>query len=85
MRRGVPTATSNRSSLPEVAGDAALLFDPLDPGAIAAAIGRLLSDDALRARLARDGPARASRFTWLATAEATLQSYERAWNRKHPT
>jgi glycosyltransferase involved in cell wall biosynthesis len=85
MRRGVPTATSDISSLPEVAGDAALLFDPYDPAAIAAAIRRLLSDEVLRARLAHDGPARASGFTWRATAEATLASYERAWNHKHPS
>jgi glycosyltransferase involved in cell wall biosynthesis len=82
MRRGVPTATSDRSSLPEVAGDAALLFDAYDPGAMASAIRRLLSDEPLRARLARDGAARAARFTWLATAEATLASYERAWERR---
>jgi glycosyltransferase involved in cell wall biosynthesis len=82
MRRGVPTATSDRSSLPEVAGDAALLFDPYEPDSIAAAVRRLLCDDALRARLRAEGPVRASRFTWLATAEATLRSYERAWNHK---
>jgi glycosyltransferase involved in cell wall biosynthesis len=80
MRRGIPTATSNVSSLPEVAGDAALLFDPHDTDAIAAAIRCLLHDDAVRARLAREGPVRAGRFTWRATAQATLASYERAWN-----
>jgi glycosyltransferase involved in cell wall biosynthesis len=80
MRRGVPTATSNVSSLPEVAGDAALQFDPHDVGAIADAIRALLDDEDLRARLAREGPARAAGFTWMATAEATLASYERAWS-----
>ena len=43
MARGVPVACSDRSSLPEVAGDAALLFDPGDPSAIAAAIESLLA------------------------------------------
>lgn len=78
MRRGVPVATSNVSSLPEVAGDAALLFDPRDPAAIAEALVRLLSDSELRARLAQAGPERAAQFTWRATAEATLASYDRA-------
>jgi glycosyltransferase involved in cell wall biosynthesis len=78
MRRGVPTATSDRSSLAEVAGDAALLFDPYEPAAIAAAVRRLIGDATLRARLASAGPLRAAQFTWRATAEATIGSYERA-------
>ncbi|HEX2160330.1 MAG TPA: glycosyltransferase family 1 protein [Thermoleophilaceae bacterium] len=78
MRRGVPVACSNRSSLPEVAGDAALTFDPEDGAAIGAAIVRLLKDEPLRARLRRDGPAQAGRFDWEATASATLAVYERA-------
>lgn len=78
MHRGVPTATSNVSSLPEVAGDAGLLFDPLDVGDITSALRALLDDDALRSRLAAAGPARAKSFTWRRTAELTLESYERA-------
>jgi glycosyltransferase involved in cell wall biosynthesis len=78
MARGVPVATSNRSSLPEVAGDAALLFDPTDAGAIRAAIERLLSDETERRRLAEAGRARAATFTWEATAGGTLDSYRRA-------
>jgi glycosyltransferase involved in cell wall biosynthesis len=78
MARGVPVACADRSSLPEVAGDAALLFDPGDPGAIAAAIERLLGDPAERARLVAAGRARAAEFTWDRTARATLASYERA-------
>jgi glycosyltransferase involved in cell wall biosynthesis len=78
MRRGVPVACSDRSSLPEVAGDAALLFDPEDPRAIAAAIERLLGDAGEAARLRAAGIARAARFTWEATASATAASYERA-------
>ncbi|MEN3282317.1 MAG: hypothetical protein V7607_3457 [Solirubrobacteraceae bacterium] len=78
MARGVPVATSNRSSLPEVAGDAALLFDPEDVGAIRAAIERLLGDEAERGRLREAGLVRAREFTWERTARLTLASYERA-------
>jgi len=78
MRRGVPVACSNRSSLPEVAGDAALLFDPDDTRAITAAIERVLGDAALAARLRADGIAQAARFSWAATARATAASYDRA-------
>jgi glycosyltransferase involved in cell wall biosynthesis len=78
MRRGVPVACSNRSSLPEVAGDAALFFDPQDSSAIRAAVERLLDDPAERERLAAAGRERAARFTWERTAEMTTASYERA-------
>ena len=82
MVRGVPVACSDRSSLPEVAGDAALLFDPDDPGAIRAAIERLLGDAALRAELAQRGRVRAAGFTWERTAELTAASYERALSQR---
>jgi glycosyltransferase involved in cell wall biosynthesis len=78
MARGVPVATSDRSSLPEVAGDAAILFDPTDVQAIAAAIERLLTDGAERDRLCAAGRARAAAFTWERTAELTAASYARA-------
>jgi glycosyltransferase involved in cell wall biosynthesis len=78
MRRGVPVACSDRSSLPEVAGDAALLFDPGREEAIHSALVRLTADADLRARLSAAGPARAARFTWEATARGTVGSYERA-------
>jgi len=78
MRRGVPVACSDASSLPEVAGDAALLFDPGDARAITAAIERVLGDPAQAARLRAAGLERAALFTWAATARATAASYERA-------
>jgi glycosyltransferase involved in cell wall biosynthesis len=81
MARGVPVACSNASSLPEVAGEAALLFDPHDQAAIASAISRLLSDETLRARLQARGIARARQFTWERTARLTLESYARAFGR----
>ncbi len=81
MARGVPVACSNASSLPEVAGEAALLFDPHDEAAIATAISRLLADESLRARLQSLGVAQVQRFTWERTARLTLESYARAMQR----
>jgi glycosyltransferase involved in cell wall biosynthesis len=78
MARGVPVACSNRSSLPEVAGYAALLFDPENVRAIRRALERLLRDADLAARLGEAGRARAATFTWRRTAELTAASYERA-------
>ncbi len=78
MACGVPVACSDRSSLPEVAGEAALLFDPEDVGAMAGTLRRLLDDELLRARLAAAGIARAASFTWARTAELTVASYRRA-------
>jgi glycosyltransferase involved in cell wall biosynthesis len=77
MARGVPVACSNASSLPEVAGDATLMFDPHDQQAIASAIENLSTDHATAARLRDLGLARARQFTWERTAQATLESYER--------
>jgi glycosyltransferase involved in cell wall biosynthesis len=82
MVRGVPVACSDRSSLPEVAGDAALLFDPEDAGAIRTAIERLLADADLRAELVRRGREQAARFTWERTAELTVAVYERALSQR---
>jgi glycosyltransferase involved in cell wall biosynthesis len=78
MARGVPVACSDSSSLTEVAGDAALLFDPHDERSIADRLKRLLSDPALAEELARRGRERCRQFTWRRTAELTLASYRRA-------
>ena len=59
------------------AGEAALLFDPRDQSAIAAALGRLLDDSALREQLRARGLARVAEFTWERTARLTLESYRR--------
>ena len=77
MARGVPVVCSNSSSLPEVAGDAALLFDPRDVGAIAAAVERVLYDEQLAANLRERGLRRASEFSWERTARLTLAVYAR--------
>ena len=64
MASGTPVVTSNVSSLPEVAGDAAVLVDPYDPQAIADGIYQVLTDEQLRRDLRRKGVARAGMFSW---------------------
>ncbi len=71
MAAGLPVLTSNVSSLPEVAGDAALLVDPHDEEAIAGGMQLLLADGALRERLGELGRARAAELTWEETARRT--------------
>ena len=78
MVRGLPVACSARGSLAEVAGDAALVFDPESEPEIAAAIERLLGDPEEADRRRAAGRARATRFTWTATAAGTLAAYRRA-------
>lgn len=78
MMRGIPVVCSSRSSLAEVAGDAALLVDPEDPAAIAAAVERVLTEPDLAADLVRRGHVQAAHFTWDATARGCLATYERA-------
>ncbi len=79
MARGVPVACSNASALPEVAGDAALLFDPRRDSEIAEAMQRLLEDAELAGRMRALGRERAGRFTWARAARSTLESYARAF------
>ncbi len=76
MVSGCPVITSNTSSLPEVAGDAARLVDPRSTDDITAAVDELLKDAELRADLARRGRRRAREFTWAATAAKTVAVYE---------
>jgi glycosyltransferase involved in cell wall biosynthesis len=78
LARGLPVTCSNASSLPEIAGDAAVYFDPYDTNAIARSLERLLSDQSLRARLADAGRERAALFSWHAAAERTIESYRLA-------
>jgi glycosyltransferase involved in cell wall biosynthesis len=85
MARGVPVACSNASSLPEVAGDAALMFDPRDPRSIATALERLLEGGPEIEALKAAGVARARQFTWQRTASGTLASYARALQGDRPT
>ena len=78
MARGLSVVTSDRSALPEVAGDAALLVDPESSEQIAAATVRLLADAGLRARLVTAGVSRARSFSWSQTARSTLETWRRA-------
>jgi len=75
MACGVPVVTSNVSSLPEVAGDAAVLVDPRDVDAIADGLCRVLTDADLSRRLRQSGRERAARFTWEETAARTVAVY----------
>lgn len=78
MARGVPVACSNVSALPEVVGDAALLFDPHSQDEVTAAIRRLLNDRALAQRLVTLGNARVETFTWERTGVSSLAGYRAA-------
>jgi glycosyltransferase involved in cell wall biosynthesis len=78
MACGAPVITSNRSSMPEVAGDAALLVDPERVDDIAAAIARVHDDEALRQRLAAAGRTRVSQFSWERAARETLAVFDEA-------
>jgi len=77
---GAPVVCSGASSLPEVVGDAALTFDPLDVEQIAASLQRVLSDEALRDDLRRRGRRPAAQFTWDRAACQTVEVYEAAAN-----
>jgi glycosyltransferase involved in cell wall biosynthesis len=75
MAAGVPVVTSNRSALPEVAGDAALMLDPARRDEIAGALDTLIGNEALRRDLAQRGRERAAGFTWERAAAATWAVY----------
>lgn len=78
MACGAPVVTSDRSSLPEVAGSAALLCDPDDEHSIGSALAKVLRDPELAADLRRLGRQRAAEFTWERTANLTAQAYREA-------
>ncbi|HVG96824.1 MAG TPA: glycosyltransferase family 1 protein [Chloroflexota bacterium] len=75
MACGTPVVCTRASSLPEVAGGAALLFEPRDDAALAEHLARILSDPSLAEDLRRRGLARAATFSWARTAEATRAVY----------
>jgi glycosyltransferase involved in cell wall biosynthesis len=76
MALGCPIAAANTASIPEVVGDAALLFDPRHPDSIATACSQLLTDEALRQTLIARARERAPRFSWKRAADETLQVLE---------
>ena len=78
MARGVPVACANVPALSEVAGDAALLFDPRSQDQVSAAVHRLLEDQVFAEGLVRRGHDRVKEFTWERTGASTLAGYRRA-------
>jgi len=81
MAAGTPVVTSAGTSCAEVAGDAALLVDPDDAGALATALASILDDPTLADRLRHAGPERAATFPWTRTAELTAAAYREAAGR----
>ena len=81
MTLGTPVLTSRTSSIPEIAGDAALMVDPYDPRAIAEGVRALDENEPLRHELAAKGVLRAERFSERAYAERLLGVYESALRR----
>jgi glycosyltransferase involved in cell wall biosynthesis len=77
MASGTPVLASRAASIPEVVGESGMLLDPDDPKRWADAIVNVITDAPLRARLRRDGLARAAMFTWERTARITLDVYRR--------
>jgi len=77
MACGCPVIASNSSSLPEVAGNAALLIDPLDSYGLSEAMRRVTTDYALKQELVKKGLGRAKQFSWERTARETMQLYHR--------
>jgi glycosyltransferase involved in cell wall biosynthesis len=84
MQCGVPVLAGNRTSLPEVLGDAGVLFDPFDTQALVKSLTQVLDDSEYRAGLSAKGLERARNFNWKNTAHLTLGVYERAVKRKEP-
>ncbi|MDH5637890.1 MAG: glycosyltransferase family 4 protein [Nitrospinota bacterium] len=78
MACGTPTVVSNRSSIPEVVGEAAALVDPDDVAGAAELLERLRDDERFHTELASKGMAQAASFSWKETARRTLEVYERA-------
>jgi len=72
---GVPVITANTSSLPEVAGEAAVFIDPRSAEDISSAISMLLTEKEVRETLIRKGPAQVKKFSWERAAEETLNIY----------
>ena len=76
MACGVPVITSNTSSMPEVAGDAALIIDPFKPQEITAAMIRIVADKELKTDLVTKGLEQAAKFSWKAMAAHVLEIYQ---------
>ena len=75
MAQGTPVVTSSGTATAEVGGEAALLVDPRDPGALADALARILEDRDLQADLRRAGRLRAAELSWGRCAQRTYKAY----------
>ena len=78
MQCGTAVIAGNRTSLPEIVGEAGLLFDPFDTNALVDALKRFMDDADYRATLSRAGLERSRQFCWQTTAALTLQAYQKA-------
>ena len=83
MAYGVPALTSNRSSMPEVVGDAGILVDPNDSESISAALSLLLTDHSLLKRLSDNAARRATQFDWNLSAKKTLDIFKELFGKNH--
>jgi len=82
MSAGVPVIAANAGALPEVVGDAAVLFNPADPDALASALSRLATDEAWALERAAAGLMRARAYTWDTAARALGRIYDEAIARR---
>lgn len=82
LATGVPTVTSRVSAIPEIAGDAAILVDPLDTAALSTALDEVLQSPELQRSLRHKGPLQAANFTWSRTGDKTLAFFRQVMQRK---
>ncbi len=82
MGCGAPVVCSNRTSLPEVVGDAAISVDPQDTQALVEAMHQILSDETLQADLRARSLRQAAKFSWRKTAQETLAVYQEVYDKK---
>jgi glycosyltransferase involved in cell wall biosynthesis len=84
MAARCPVVCANATALPEIAGDAAILVDPFDPGALAQAMQNVLTNSTLRANLIEKGTQQANRYSWDKTAQSTLAQYQELYQSGRP-
>jgi len=82
MACGVPVITSNTSSMPEVAGNGALIIDPFKPEEITDAIIQILNNHTIREELIKNGFEQAAKFSWKAMSESVLEIYREIGHEK---
>ncbi|MBI4655128.1 MAG: glycosyltransferase family 4 protein, partial [Elusimicrobia bacterium] len=82
MACGCPVTASNATSIPEIVGDAGILFDPYNTEEMAQAIEKVLKNPDLRQELVRKGFEQVKKFSWEKTARQTLEVYKKVYNFK---